>query len=77
MAKKRNTGKDTKSDFLFAHNLINRLAVIVGHCDLLKEVLPEDPKHMEHVNRIKKNALSMAEELKNYQRSLATMKRAG
>ncbi len=77
MPKKRSTGKDDKSDFLFAHNMINRLAVIVGHCDLLKELLVEDAKHMNHVDLIKKNALSMAEDLKDYQRSIATMKRAG
>jgi len=57
--------------------MINRLAVIVGHCDLLKELLVEDAKHMNHVDLIKKNALSMAEDLKDYQRSIATMKRAG
>lgn len=77
MPKKRSAGKDDKSDFLFAHNLINRLAVIVGHCDLLKELLAEDPKHMNHVDLIKRNALSIAEDIKDYQRSSATMKRAG
>jgi light-regulated signal transduction histidine kinase (bacteriophytochrome) len=74
---KQQTDKNERGgNFVFAHNLINQLAVIVGHCDLLREEL-EDTHSTEHVDSIKKTAIQMADGLKEYQRTLEQMKKAG
>jgi hypothetical protein len=77
LPKKRAAGKgDKPGDFLFNHDLINRLAIIVGHCDLLKDLV-EVPIPMKHVDLIKTTALAMAEVLKGHQRGVQEMKKAG
>jgi light-regulated signal transduction histidine kinase (bacteriophytochrome) len=74
---KKQTDKNERiGNFVFAHDLINQLAVIVGHCDLLKEEV-EDTNSIKHVDSIKRTAIQMADGLKEYQRSLEQMKKAG
>jgi light-regulated signal transduction histidine kinase (bacteriophytochrome) len=74
--KKQRDKSERSGSFVFAHDLINQLAVIVGHCDLLKEEV-EDTNSIKHVDSIKRTAIQMADGLKEYQRSLEEMKKAG
>lgn len=54
-------------DFLVAHDLINKLSIIVGHCDLLKQELPENSTNTEHLHLIQDAAKSVVKELRKYQ----------
>jgi hypothetical protein len=76
LGKKRLGNDDRSPDFMFAHDLINQLALIVGHCDLLKEKL-EDTNSIKQVDSIKKTALQMADGLKEQQQTVGRMKKAG
>ena len=51
----------------FVHTLANELAVIIGHCDLLKEHLKTDSRSTERVDAIKAVAHKMAKELHKHQ----------
>jgi hypothetical protein len=62
---KKCTGKSEASDVPFAHGLLNQLAIIVGHCDLLKEEL-QNTKCVERLELIQTAARAIAEELKTY-----------
>jgi hypothetical protein len=50
------------------HDLANKLAVIIGHCDLLGDHLKVGSPSTTHVNAIKEIAQGMATELAGYQR---------
>lgn len=73
---KRNLGKHQPSCIL-AHDLINKLTVIVGRCDLLKERAPEDSECLKHLALIRDAAKAMAEELNQHQCRLDAMMRTG
>jgi hypothetical protein len=45
---------------LVAHDLINKLSVIIGHCDLLEEEEPEDSACLDRLRRIRDIAKGMA-----------------
>jgi len=51
----------------FVHTLANKLAVIIGHCDLLKQHLEADSRSTQRVDAIKAVAHSMAKELYEHQ----------
>ncbi len=71
----------SRQDYLpvseFTHKLINQLSTIVGFCELVKDDCPTDSANWERLAAIQDLAKSMAEDLKNHQRELARMKRAG
>ena len=46
-----------------AHGLVNKLAAIVGHCDLLKDYAPEDSECQKRLAAIRSIAKNMADEL--------------
>ena len=46
-----------------AHELINKLAIIVGNCDLLEEEAPEDSHCLKRLRAIREVAMSMAKSL--------------
>jgi len=48
-------------------DLVNKLAVIVGHCDLLSEHLKEGSQSAKNVGAIHEIAQEMAKELIEYQ----------
>jgi hypothetical protein len=58
---------------ILAHEMINKLTIIVGHCDLLKESTPEDSHCLERLRAIGEVAKSMADELNRHQCHLDTM----
>jgi ubiquinone biosynthesis protein UbiJ len=60
----------------FVRDLVNKLAVIVGHCDLLSEHLKEGSQSAKHVGAIHEIAQEMAKELKEYQCRLAESARS-
>ena len=48
---------------MLVHNLINRLSVIIGRCDLIMEKLQAEGGSPERLLRIRSFAKSMADEL--------------
>lgn len=48
-------------------DLVNKLAVVVGYCDLLSEHLMEGSRSATHLGAIHELAQKMAKELKEYQ----------
>lgn len=50
---------------MLAHDMINRLTVILGFCDLLKEHTTADEQGLKYLSSIRFSANSMAEELKH------------
>jgi len=61
------TGEHYEPTCLLAHNLINKLAIIVGRCDLLRAKTPEESECYERLLSIQDLAKSMAEEITNHQ----------
>jgi len=53
---------------MYAYHLINRLTVIVGHCELqMEDARPEDTRVLTRLALIRNIARSLAEELGNRQ----------
>jgi hypothetical protein len=61
---------------MLAHDLINRLAVIVGHCDLLTEDNPADSKCRKRLALIREIAYTAATELGEHQCHLDNLARS-
>ena len=51
------------------HDFVNKLAVIIGHCDLLGDNLKAGSPSTKHVTAIKEIAQGMAAELAGYRRA--------
>jgi hypothetical protein len=51
----------------FVHDLVNKLAVIVGHCDLLSDDLKKGSRSATRVVAIQEIGRGMATELNEYQ----------
>jgi hypothetical protein len=62
---------------MLAHELVNQLSVIVGHCDLLEERTPEDSACLERLKAIRDVAKAMAQQLTQHQCDLDAMMRTG
>jgi hypothetical protein len=62
--RKRRTIELTRS---FVHDLVNKLAVIVGHCDLLSDYLKQGSQSAKRVIAIQEIGRGMAKELSEYQ----------
>jgi ATP/maltotriose-dependent transcriptional regulator MalT len=58
------------------HDLVNKLAVIMGHCDLLAEHLKAGSPCAKRVDSIQEIARGMAKELNEYQCTLAQCARS-
>jgi hypothetical protein len=57
-------GEHYQPSSMLVHNLINRLTVIVGRCDLMMvEVGDEEPEYSERLEVLRELAKSMAREL--------------
>jgi hypothetical protein len=66
----------------FVHDLVNQLAVIVGHCDLVSDDLKQGSQAANRLVAIREIGQRMAQELNEYQyrlsksvRSVGTQKR--
>jgi hypothetical protein len=66
----------------FVHDLVNQLAVIVGHCDLVSDDLKQGSQAANRLLAIREIGQGMAQELNEYQyrlsksvRSVGTQKR--
>ena len=75
MVDKLDLEKYQPSCFL-AHELVNKLTVIVGHCGLLEGHAPEDAECMNRIQAISELAKGMAEELNKHQCSINAATRA-
>jgi hypothetical protein len=60
----------------FVHDLVNKLAVIVGHCDLLSDNLKQGSQSAKRVIAIQEIGRGMAKELNEYQYRLSTSVRS-
>lgn len=60
---------------LLAHDLLNKLTVVLGNCELLKEEAPEDSACLKRLLLIRDVAASMAEDLKKHQCQLEAVMR--
>jgi hypothetical protein len=62
----------------FVHDLVNQLAVIVGHCDLLSDDLKQGSQSAKRVTAIQEIGRGMAQELNEYQHRLSkSVRRVG
>lgn len=68
---KADLGKYHPSCFL-AHDLINRLSIVVGYCDLLGDEMLESIVRQKHLHYIRESAKAMAEDLKRHQCQIDT-----
>jgi hypothetical protein len=50
-------------DSPLAHELINKLSIVIGGCDLLVEQTPEDSPFRKQINTIRNTAKAMATDL--------------
>jgi hypothetical protein len=60
---------------MVAHDLISRLAAIVGRCDLLDEATRQSAGSAKHIAAIRDIAETVIEEIVDHQRALETEKR--
>jgi hypothetical protein len=60
---------------ILAHNLLNKLTVIIGGCDLLNEQVDEHSECSKRLATIRDVAKSMAEDLTQHQCYLDVMSR--
>lgn len=51
-----------------AHDLLNKLSLIIGHCDLLEEQRPADPPLLRHLRIVRDAAQAVSKELILHQR---------
>jgi hypothetical protein len=58
---------------IVAHDLINRLSIIVGYCDLLTDEEPEDSVCHDRLLKIREIANTAAEELGEHRCRLDTL----
>ena len=57
------------------YSLLDRLTVIVGHCELMGATVSADSSSSKHLSIIRQAAQSMAAELKDYQCELITLRK--
>jgi hypothetical protein len=57
-----------------AHALINKLSAMVGHCDLLRQEMPEDSPVVERIVLVQGLAKSMAADLAEFQCELIRLR---
>jgi hypothetical protein len=74
MVEKVDLGK-YQPNCVLAHDLVNKLSVIVGCCDLLKEEVPENATCEVRLRTIRRIAQEMAEYLKLHQCQLEVVSR--
>jgi signal transduction histidine kinase len=58
-----------------AHDLNNKLAIVLGYCELLMEISPTAPDYVPRLQAIHNAARSMAEALKKHQCELSNLLR--
>jgi len=61
-------------DCPLAHDFVNRLAALIGRCDLIKEELSGDSPLLEHLLAVRNIASGMAKELNQFQCDLVNLR---
>jgi signal transduction histidine kinase len=64
------------SNCLLAHDLLNKLTVVLGNCELLKEEAPEGSARLKRLLLIRDVAASMAESIKKHHCDLDAVMRS-
>jgi len=67
---KKSSPKPVLPPCMLAHQLLNRLTVIIGNCDLVIERTPADSEWAKLLFVIRENARAMAEDLSRHQGEL-------
>jgi light-regulated signal transduction histidine kinase (bacteriophytochrome) len=57
--------------YLVAHNLVNKLSAIIGHCDLLSQNAAQGTECAQRLGMIHDLAKSAAKELTDHQKQIA------
>jgi len=70
------SGERYQTDCPLAHDLINKLSVIVGHCDLLVLAVPENSPLFARMLLVRDLAKSVGEDLGQLQCDLARVRSA-
>jgi hypothetical protein len=60
-----------------AHDLVNKLSIIVGNCDLIKEQAEDSPVCRQRLQIIRRIAMEMATALQQHQCNLEALMRDG
>lgn len=60
-----------------AHDLVNKLSVIVGYCDLMVKTTPEDSPLLKQIQVVQGIAKSMVADLIKFQCELIRLRPAG
>jgi len=60
-------GADHQPNCMMAHTLINKMSVIIGHCDLMAEQEQMGSPQRTHLGLIRDIARTMTEELREHQ----------
>jgi hypothetical protein len=67
-------GQTHQLDCPLAHELIDKLSIIIGYCDLLVEKVPEQSPLERQARMIQNTAKSMAADLAQFQCDLARIR---
>jgi hypothetical protein len=67
---KRAKGRSEFLETTLTHELLNRLSIIVGNCDLVSEKTPEGSENRKLLSHIRENAKMIALELRHHQSGL-------
>ena len=68
-------GKSHEPVCMVAHDLVNKLAAIVGHCDLLGEMTEPGTEYARRLAKIRGIAESAVNELNEHRRKIEAEKR--
>jgi hypothetical protein len=69
------TGKRHEPACMVAHNMVNVLSAIIGHCDLLSEKIEQGTEAARRLGTIRELADSAANELTEHQKKVAAESR--
>jgi hypothetical protein len=56
---------------MLVHDLLNRISIIMGNCDLASQNTPANSENAKHISIIRENARMMALELSNHMDELS------
>jgi hypothetical protein len=66
--------KPSKLECPLAHDLLNKLSIVIGHCELLVEDTENDSRIKTRVLLLRDVAASMAQDLKQFQCELIQLR---
>jgi len=73
----QSSGSKYQPECPIAHDLINKLSVIVGYCDLMVKTIPEDSPLLKQIQAVQDIAEAMTADLVKFQCELIRLRAAG